>query len=189
VAIEQRLMTAQQLLRLPNDHMRHELVNGELRTMPPTGAEHGGSEFAIAFNVMTALRERPDEGYVVVGDVGFRLTRGPDTVRAADVAFIRFGRLPGGVLPKGYIEGAPDLAVEIVSRGDTAREIREKVGHWLAGGALAVWVVFAVGPSLVTHLPDGTGRRYGPDDEIDGGDALPGFRMRLRDLLRLPPRG
>jgi hypothetical protein len=47
-------------------------------------------------------------------------------------------------------------------------------------------VIYPSGPNLVAHLPDGSARHHGPDDEIDGGEAVPGFRMRLADLLRSP---
>ncbi|HEY3108758.1 MAG TPA: Uma2 family endonuclease [Chloroflexota bacterium] len=185
MAIEPKLMSAEELWALPADGMRHELVRGELRTMAPTGADHGGLEVELAYRLRRALDERPI-GRVVVGETGFRLSRDPDTVLGADIAFIRAERLADGRLPRGYFEGAPDLAVEIVSPGDMAAEVDEKVRDWLGAGARAVWVVYPVGPSLVLYRPDGTARRHGLEDEIDGGDAFPGFRARVADLLRAP---
>jgi Uma2 family endonuclease len=185
MAVERKVMTAEELWALPDDGMRHELVEGEMRTMPPTGAEHGGYETDVSYNLKHALRGR-GVGRVAGGEVGFRLRRSPDTVRGADVAFVRAERLPGGVLPKGYFEGAPDLAVEIVSPGDTATEVEEKVRDWLRHGAGAVWVIYPSGPGLVAHRPDGSARHHGLEDEVDGGEAVPGFRMRLADLLRSP---
>jgi Uma2 family endonuclease len=185
MAVERGLMTAEELWALPDDGMRHELVAGELRTMAPTGFEHGGLETDVAYNLKHALRGR-GAGRVVGGEVGFRLRRAPDTVRGADVAFVRAERLPAGRMPTGYFEGAPDLAVEIVSPGDTASEVEEKVREWLRDGAGAVWVIYPSGPGLVDHRPDGRARRHGPDDEVDGGDVLPGVRLRLADLLRSP---
>ncbi|HEY3079650.1 MAG TPA: Uma2 family endonuclease [Chloroflexota bacterium] len=185
MATEPKLMTAAELEALPAEGMRHELVRGELRAMPPTGAEHGGLEFDLGYCLRRALEENPI-GRIVGGETGFRLSRDPDTVRGADVAFIRAERLPGGRLPPGYFDGAPDLAVEIVSPGDTAAEVDEKVRDWLGAGARAVWVVYPVGPSLVVHRPDGTARRHGVEDEVDGGEAFPGLRARVADLLRAP---
>jgi Uma2 family endonuclease len=185
VTVERKPMTAEQLSALPNDHMRHELVRGELRTMPPPGLEHGGFENGVGYRLSRWIDENPI-GEVTVGEVGFRLGRDPDTVRGADVAFIRAERLPGGELPKAFFVGAPDLAVEIVSPGDTAAEVEEKVRDWLDGGAGAVWVVYPAGPRLMAHLAGGAARHYGPLDEVDGGDVLPGFRMRVVDLVRRP---
>jgi Uma2 family endonuclease len=190
MAVERRLMTAEELWAMPDDGMRHELVEGELRTMPPTGLEHGGYEVGISYRLGRWLDEHP-VGELAVGEVGFRLGRDPDTVLAADVAFIRAERLPAGRLPKAYFEGAPDLAVEIVSPGDTASEVEEKVRAWLAGGAGAVWVVYPSAPSLTVFRSNGGARHHGPEDEVEGGEVLPGFGMRLADLLRRPgqPRG
>ena len=67
--------------------------------------------------------------------------------------------------------------------GDTASEFQQKVEQWLQAGARAVWVVYPGGPRLMLHRPDGTARTLGPEDTVDGGEALPGFGMRLRDLL------
>src|SRR5438128_588362 len=114
MAIEGKLMTAEELLALPEDHKRHELVKGELRTMSPPGAEHGSDAHAIAFHVGRFLYENPI-ACVVAAETGFRLSRRPDTVRAPDVGVIRAERAPAEGLPRGYFDGAPDLAVEVVS--------------------------------------------------------------------------
>jgi Uma2 family endonuclease len=190
MAVERRPVTAEELWTLPDDGTRYELVDGELRTMSPAGLEHGGYEHALGYRLGQWLEEHPI-GELAVGEVGFRLRRDPDTVRAADVAFVRSERLAGGLLPKGYFEGAPDLAVEIVSPGDTASEVEEKVRAWLDGGAGAVWVVYPSAPSLTAFRSDGSAHHHGPQDAVDGGDVLPGFGMRLADLLRRPgqPKG
>jgi Uma2 family endonuclease len=185
MAVERKLMTADELWQLPRDGMRHELVAGALRTMSPTGYEHGEVEADVVFNLKMALRGR-GVGRIVGGEVGFRLRRSPDTVRGADVAFVRSGRRPVGESARRYFEGAPDLAVEIVSPGDTAAEVEEKVRDWLRHGAGAVWVIYPSGPGLVAHRPDGSARHHGPEDEVEGGEAVPGFRMRLADLLSSP---
>jgi Uma2 family endonuclease len=181
MAVEPRPMTAEELLCLPEDGMRHELVKGELRTMAPPGGEHGDLALTIGRHVHVFVgRHRLGRA---LSEIGFRLRRDPDTVRAPDVAFIRAERIPPEGVPKGYIPIAPDLVVEIVSPGDTATEVQQKVEEWLGFGVRAVWVVYPAGPRLQLNLPDGTARMLGPDDEVDGGEALPGFRMRLRDLL------
>jgi Uma2 family endonuclease len=100
MAVERRLVTAEELQALPNDGMRHELVEGELRTTPPTGVEHGGYEIGIGYRLGRWLEEHPI-GELLGGEVGCRLSRDRDTVRAADVAFVRAERLPGGRLPTG----------------------------------------------------------------------------------------
>jgi hypothetical protein len=103
MAIRKSLMTADELLRLPDDNMRHELVRGELRTMPPAGGEHGFVGAELLGLVREYVRAR-DMGFTFNADTGFRISRNPDTVRAPDVAFIAKGRLPGGRLPSTFPE-------------------------------------------------------------------------------------
>jgi Uma2 family endonuclease len=181
MAAERELMTAEELLRLPDDGQRRELIDGELRCMAPAGGPHGRDANRLSWTLSTHIYTRElGEGFTA--ETGFLLRRGPDRVRAPDFAFIRAERLPADGLPAGYVPIAPDLVVEVVSPGDAATEVREKVDDWLGFGCRAVWVVYP-GPRLDAYLADGTIRRHGPEDEVDGGDALPGFRMRLRDLL------
>src|SRR5437867_2182088 len=175
MAVEPRLMTAEELLAMPDDGMRHELVKGELRTMSPPGGEHGDLAMTIGRHVH-AFVGRHRLGRALAAETGFVFRRDPDTVRAPDVAFIRTERIPPEGVPKGYIPVAPDLVVEVVSPGDTAAEVQEKVEEWLGFGVRAVWVVYPFGPRLQLHLPDRSSRTLGPDDEVDGGEALPGFR-------------
>jgi Uma2 family endonuclease len=179
MAVEPRLMTAEEFLALPDDGTRRELVNGELRTMSPSRPRHGRVAGAIHGNLFQFVRGAR-LGVLFAAETAFRL--GPDAVRAPDVAFVRAQRLYEDEDPAAF-DGAPDLAVEVVSPGDTAAEIQQKVEQWLRAGARAVWVVYPAGPRLMLHLPDGTARTLGPDDEVEGGEALPGFHIRLRDLL------
>src|SRR5436305_1305530 len=116
------LMTADELLRLPDDRWRYELVRGELRKMPPAGASHGH----VAAQVLVSLGSYVKEhriGRVYAAETGFRISRRPDTVRASDAAFVRAERV---VDTAGFIEGPPDAAFEVVSPGDSYSEIEEK---------------------------------------------------------------
>src|SRR5689334_14061151 len=100
---------------------RYEIIEGELREMPPTGGEHGGIEVEASYRLRRWLEDHPI-GRLFGGEVLCRLQRDPEISRAADVAFVRGERLPEGRLPTGPIEGAPDLVVEVISPGDTAGE-------------------------------------------------------------------
>src|SRR5439155_5318412 len=80
-------------------------------------------------------------GEVVSGDTGFIIEQDPDTVRAPDLGFVKRERIEKIGIPKKYFPGSPDLAVEIVSPGDTMNEVDEKVEMWLERGATMVWVV------------------------------------------------
>ena len=182
MAVERKLMTAEELLALPDDGMRHELIDGELRTMPPPDTRHGWSGGWVWGRLFRFVDDN-GLGHVFLAETGFLIRRDPDRVRAPDFAYVRWERLPPDGPPRGYSPIPPDLVLEVVSPNDTADEIREKVEDWLEFGCRAVWVLYE-GPRLHVHRPDGSAQRLGPEDEVDGGDVLPGFRMKLADLVR-----
>ena len=145
-----RAMTAEELLQLPDDNWRYELIRGGLRRMAPAGWEHGVLAMRIGSRLdqfVTANRL----GIVLAAETGFILERNPDTVRAPDAAFVRLDRIPARSLPKGYWSGAPDLAVEVISPSDSAQEVDEKVDTWLSGGASEVWTIDPVSRAVVLH--------------------------------------
>jgi Uma2 family endonuclease len=175
-------MTADELLRLPDDNMRHELVKGELRTMAPGGAEHGFVEGELLGVVREYVRARK-LGFTFAAETGFRISRNPDTVRAPDVAFVARGRLPGDRLPPTFPDLAPDLVAEVVSPSDTAAEVREKVQEWLQAGARLVWVVRPSNRSVTEYRSPTEVRELGETDELDGFDVLPGFTCPVRAIF------
>lgn len=181
-AVNQRLMTADELMDLPDDGHRYELVRGELRAMPLRGWEHGCESIAIAASLAPHVR-RNRLGGVAGADTGFWLTRGPDTVRAPDMAFVRRERLPAGAAGRGYFDGAPDLAVEVISPNDRYSEVDEKIGEWLAHGTRMVLVVDTRRRSVTVHRPGQPVRMLGVDDMLNGEDVVPGWTMPVRDIL------
>jgi len=139
--------------------------------MIPPGGEHG----RVGGNITGELRAfaRAHGLGSVLTEAGFVLARDPDTVWAPDVAFIGVGREIG----RGYIEGAPDLAVEILSPSDRARDVAEKTAEWHAAGARLVWVVDPDAHSVTVHEPGCEPRTFGADDTLGGGSVLPGLAL------------
>ena len=182
MAVQPKLMTADDLLRLPNDGMRHELVRGELRTMPPAGYEHGWSTGKLDRSLGNFV-EAHGLGDVLPGDVGFRLTTDPDTVRAPDVAFVSAERVRAAGRPLGYFPGAPDLVVEVISPNDLYTEVEDKVAEWLEHGARLVFVVNPRRRTVAVHRPDRPLRILTIDDTLDGEDVVPGWKLPLRELF------
>ena len=176
-------MTAEELLRLPDDGLRHELVRGELRTMAPAGFEHGD----VAFEIGTSLRayaRAKGLGNVVGTDVGFRLASDPDTVRAPDVAFVRQERLQELGAIRGYFPGAPDLVVEVISPNDLYTEVDEKVAEWLEHGARSVFVVNPRRRTVMVYRPGQPVRIVSEGDVLDGEDVVPGWTLQVAELFR-----
>jgi Uma2 family endonuclease len=174
-------MTAEDLWRMPDDGMRHELVRGELRTMPPPGHEHGWLSSRIDRRLGTHVDEH-GLGDVAV-ELGCRLPTEPETVRAPDVAFIVRARVEAIGRSRRYFEGAPDLAVEVVSPGDTSTEVHETALDWLAAGTRLVLVVHPR-PRTVTAYRSATDIVIlGDGDTLDAGDVVDGWSVAVADLL------
>jgi Uma2 family endonuclease len=175
-------VTAEQLLSMPRDGFRYELVKGELRKMSPSGTEHG----AIIFNLSGLLAEYLRAAKIGQGfgaETGFKLTSDPDTVRAADIAFIRRERIPETGIPKNFWATAPDLAVEVMSPGDAYIEVEEKVEDWLAAGTRAVWVVNPKRRGVTVYRSTTDVTRFSEGDELEGGEVLPGFRCKVSEIF------
>jgi Uma2 family endonuclease len=182
MATGNKLMTADELLRLPDDGMRHELIAGELRTMAPSGSEHGW----IAMNFGTPLAQYVRAhglGRVYAAETGFLLTTEPDTVRAPDVAFVRQERVLAAGRVSGYWPGAPDLAVEVISPNDTYTEVEDKVAVWLEHGARLVLVVDSRRRTVAVHCPGRPRRLLTEHDVLDGENVVPGWTLPVRDLF------
>ena len=128
-----QLLTADDLWRLPDDGMGHELIRGELVIMPPSGSEHGAIGMTAGGRLFVHVQANA-LGAVFNADTGFIIARDPDTVRAADAAFVDKKRIPSAGLPKKFFPGAPDLAVEVVSPSDLLVDFQDKVEEWLAAG-------------------------------------------------------
>jgi Uma2 family endonuclease len=179
-----RRLTAAELLQLSNrDHKRYALIRGELITMAPAGAEHGARASSLGAR-MQVFAEDHELGIVFAAETGFQLEVDPDTILAPDAAFVRQARLPAGPLPAGYFPGAPDIAVEVVSPGDTQREVADKVAAWLEHGTHLVWVLRSRQKTVTVHRLDGTVQVLGENDLLDGEDVLPGFRIPIKHLFR-----
>jgi Uma2 family endonuclease len=179
--VTQARVSVDDVLRLAERDENFELVDGELVPMSPTGVLHGQIE-GLVYSVLYSHVEEHQLGLVVVGDVLFRLDVEGRLARAADVAFIRSDRLPGEQTPLGAFIGAPDLAVEIISPGNTANEIQQKIGHWLNHGTQGVLVMYPEYRSVVLWKPDGAIRLQG-DDVLDLDPIVPGFRCKVSRLF------
>ncbi|MBM4031974.1 MAG: Uma2 family endonuclease [Planctomycetes bacterium] len=168
------ITTAEQLFQAP-DLGPCELVRGELIMGSPPGYGHGSVEVRIS-KALAIFVEAKGLGEVVGGEPGFIIARNPDTVRAPDVAFIRAERVPKRERARFY-QGAPDLAVEVISPSDRASEVNAKVQDWLDAGCRMVWVVDPETETVAVYRSRTQVEVLGISDTISGGDVLPGFSL------------
>ena len=165
----------------------YELVEGEVVEMAPPSDVHGevAGNIVTAFNIYSRQR---GAGRARV-ETGYTLRTGPDTVRGPDVSFVFRPRVEGR--GRGFVPGAPDVAVEVVSPSDTAAESARKVDEYLAAGSQRVWVVYPSERRVVIHRADGAVIFYDGDSVItyDGNsvitdeELLPGFSLPLSEIF------
>ena len=182
MSTEVQLMTADELLALPRGEFRYELVNGELKKMSPAGQKHGRITVRLTEPLSKHVREN-QLGQVYAAETGFKLKSNPDTVRAADIAFIRRERLEALGETESYWPGAPDLAVEVNSPSDTVLEVEKKVIEWLEFGSRMVWVVSSKMNTVTVYRSMREIVILTEADTLDGADVIPGFQMELRRYL------
>ena len=177
-----RLVTAQELLEMPDDGYRYELVRGELRKVAPAGARHGRSAGKVARPLMNHVATN-NLGEVYIAEAGFLLESDPDLVRVPDLAFVRLERFEevGDIV--GFFSGPPDLAVEVISPSDRYTEVAEKVEDWQVAGTRMVIVVDPRRRTASVHLPGQAPVTLFESDILDGGDVVPGWSMPVADIF------
>jgi Uma2 family endonuclease len=176
MTIATRLTTADELLRMPDDGVRYELVRGELKKMSPAGEEHCD----IAAEILTRLRpyvRKQKLGNAYGSSLGFMLFRNPDTVRDPDVSFVRAERV---VKTKKYFPGAPDLAFEVMSPNDRYPEVLVKKDEYLHAGAQAVVIIDPPRRLVEIHRPAGVTT---VEDVLAVDDIVPGWQLPLSDIF------
>lgn len=175
-------VTAEELLNMPDDGFRYELVRGELRKMAPAGSEHSISGIQIGASLFNHVNAN-NLGRVFGADAGFLLASNPDTVRAPDAAFVRRERVEEVGIPSGYWPGPPDLAIEIILPNDRYTEVYEKVDEWLEAGAGMVIVVNPRNRTATVRVAGANPVILNEEDTLDGGEVVPGWRMPVADIF------
>ena len=175
-------VTADDLLRMPDDGFRYELVRGSLRRMAPAGHHHGRIAINLTIPLGQYVRDN-DLGAVFAAETGFTLATDPDTVRAPDVAFVRQERLDAVEETEGFWPGAPDLAVEVISPSDTYTEVEEKVLDWLRHKTRMVVVVNPRTRTVTVHRAPDEHVVLREGDVLDGGDVVPGWTLPIRAIF------
>lgn len=175
-------VTADELLHMPDDDFRYELVRGELRRMNPAGNVHGRVVMSFAWRLARHVEENR-LGTVYAAETGFRLSSDPDTVRAPDVAFVSRDRVEAIGDIEGFWPEAPDLAVEVISPGDSYADVEEKVFDWLDAGTKMVVVINPRQRSATVYKSPTDIAALAEADVLDGGDVVPGFELAVREIF------
>jgi Uma2 family endonuclease len=159
-----------------------EIVYGELVELMPMGIH----EILLGYTLTRFLDDFVKEhnwGRAFPDGARFRLARDPDLVRGPDVSFVQEVRIPVDLFEKGYMDIAPDFAVEVISDSNSFAEIEGKVTEYLAANVRLIWVINPGTRTAYIYTQDSIVRRVNENDELDGGEVIPGFKLRLIDLF------
>ena len=163
---------------------------GEMQYQEQQQQQSGGLAGVVVAKITRYLdnyAEKEGKGWVFGADtdfeaVGFRKKKGKETgKRQPNVAFVSLERLPA--LPSGAVLLAPDLAVEVFSVTDNPYVMSSKVKEYLAAGVKMVWVVNPPDQMIEVHLPDQLPKYLTVADEVNSGEVLPGFKLKIADLF------
>jgi Uma2 family endonuclease len=179
--LETKLVTGEELLAM-GDIGPCELIDGRIVVMSPTGGEHAFIELSTLGSELAVFVRRRKLGWVLGGEVGIYIRRNPDRICAADIAFFSKERLPHKP-PKGFIEAAPELVVEVISPTDTWEDVRQKLEDYFSIGVQRVWVVEPENRAVLVYRSITEMQRLGEGDTLIGEGALEGFTLPVASLF------
>ncbi len=166
--------------KLPDgDGYHRELIEGELQILPPVKLGHSKLAKRIFKALLTAEEGAKGQAYF---EAGFKLGQSPASWVQPDVSFVR-GKRVEDTEDSGYLLGAPELAVKVLSPSESTSDLNRKVELMLQTGALAVWVVYPYQRTVHVHLPGATTSRLGVGDVLSLTELLPGWEMPVAKIF------
>ena len=181
MGVATKLIAWQEFSEIKDEPNRHELIRGELVTMPPPHTFHGFYANRLALKLGTHV-ERHRLGVVLAAETGFLIETDPDTVRAADVAFVAAARWPTKPF-EGYFRGAPDFVAEVLSQSDVMLDVDTKIDAWLAAGTKLLWLVNPKRKSVTAFRPGGPPALLVGTELADAGDVVTGFSLSVSEIV------
>jgi len=170
------LLTLEEFARLPDEPGKQELSEGQVIVVLAAMFIHNKLSRRL-FRVLDAWLSRTGLGEAW-HEAGFQL--GPRTVRQPDVAVVLGKR----IAPEdGWMQGAPDIAIEVLSPGNSAEDMETKISQYLNAGAQLVWIVSPKAQHMRIYRADGTHTLLREADGLTGEPVLPGFSLPLSELF------
>ena len=176
------ILTFAEAAEIDADEQPGEIDAGSFLPMTRGTWKHG-AVVANAVVILKAYAKAHPGWSVATADPGAKLASNPDVLRGPDVAIVRAERVPTGRGTDGWLEGAPDLAIEVVGDSQTHSDLARKALEYLHAGARMVWVVDPERARVVLYMPPDHVRVLGSDETLDGGDALPGLQCRVAEFF------
>ena len=178
-----KVWTDAAFMSLADDACGYEIVDGELVVMGNSGALHGYISIVLS-SALFAIVSSQKLGVLFDSSTAFKMKNG--NKRSPDISFFAKERLQGiEELPTSFLDGAPDLAIEILSPGNTVEEINTKIWEYFENGTRLVWVVNPIQHYVLVYRsatePDRLLKR---GDFLDGEEIISGFTFPVADLFQ-----
>ena len=173
-------ITLEEFSQLPGDGQIHEIAAGELITMPFPKSLHT----LIAHRVYKALQPSLNQydHSEALFEAGYILSLAPLTVRQPDVSVLTKERIHSTALDS-YFEGAPEIAIEIVSPSDSAEYLEAKVKDYLESGSTEVWILYPKTKHIHVFSRTDAPKLFTEKQTLESSDLLPGFSVKVADLF------
>jgi Uma2 family endonuclease len=183
MSTQTKVWTEADLLALPNVG-KYELVEGEL-IMSPAGFMDHGRIIARLLARLTTYVDKQKLGVTSDGQTGCWMTSG--NLRCPDVSFLSKARVKASFGQKSvFLQGAPDLAIEVLSPNESARMIDDKIADYFESGARLVWIVNPADKTVGIYRSVKLDRTLRSGDELSGEDVVPGFSMPVDEVFKQP---
>lgn len=179
------LLTSEQFLALPEEHDEHgnrvkdELIGGEVVKMPPPSLPHDLIKNRMNRILIRYLDAHPELTLEPLVEIGASV--GEYDTFIPDISIVKRDRLTP--VERRIFQGAPDIAIEVVSPSDTLKHMKRKIDAYLANGAQSVWVVFPEARSVMVHRADSV-REFKADQTLHD-PLLPGFSVPVAQFFEL----
>jgi Uma2 family endonuclease len=175
-------MTFEEAARLDANERSGELDRG--RWIPMTRGTWRHGHIALNVGILLGMYAKQHAGWsVATNDPGTRLQQNPDVLRGPDVGVIRSERVPTGKGVQGWLDGAPELAVEVMGDGQTSSELLRKALEYLGAGSQLVWILDPEAQQVIVVSPPDRIRVLAREETLDGGAVLPGFSCSVLELF------
>jgi len=178
--VQARLLTAEDLIGLPDEY---ELYEGVAH---PVAAAPDGSAIAVNLLLLLGPLVQPTKlGLLFAPDASFRLARNPDIVFLPDVAFVRADRIRSRADLAFPFEGTPDLAVEVRSPSDRVAELDRKMRRYLEAGTLLGWAIDPLSRTVAVYRPHEAVIVLRGAETLEAGGVVPGLSVPVADLFSI----
>jgi Uma2 family endonuclease len=182
-----KLMTSDDLFALPpSKKVDRWLFRGELRESKVTkrNPNHSLAVSNVTAMLVTWTKTQPKpRSRVYSGEAYFRIRKDPETNVGIDVALSTPEQAAAVKKKSSFVDGAPILAVEVLSPNDKHQDVTNAIEEYLDCGVKQVWIIDPYMETVAVHRSGHEPEHYTKSQTLPGGDDLPGFTCSVADIF------